>query len=94
MRTGQRRPAPRRLRVPDEGGAIADVGYCAELCDCNADCIEPTFVCDTFDDEPLERAFGRKGVCTAPEFVAARELVCDEYTCGQFLPIDQSNHYR
>jgi len=60
-----------------EGGGIGDVGYCGELCDCNADCIEPTFVCDAFDDETLEQAFGREGVCTDPQLVTTRELVCE-----------------
>jgi hypothetical protein len=59
-----------------EGGAIGDLGYCGELCDCSDDCIEPTFVCDAFDDEVLERAFGRKGVCTARELVTTRTLDC------------------
>jgi hypothetical protein len=58
------------------GGGIGDVGYCAELCDCSDDCIEPTFVCDAFDDAGLEAAFGRKGVCTATELVIKRVLAC------------------
>jgi hypothetical protein len=60
-----------------ESGGIGDVGYCGELCDCSADCIEPTFVCDAFDDETLEQAFGRLGVCTDPQLVTTRELVCE-----------------
>jgi hypothetical protein len=59
-----------------EHGTIGDLGYCGELCDCNDDCIEPTFVCDAFDNADLERAFGRKGACTSPELVLARQLVC------------------
>src|SRR5262249_38376803 len=42
-----------------ENGTVGDLGYCGELCDCNDDCIEPTFVCDAFDNVDLERAFGR-----------------------------------
>jgi hypothetical protein len=59
-----------------EGGGIADVGYCGELCDCDDDCIEPSFVCDAFDDENLERSFGRLGVCTDPALVTNRKLPC------------------
>jgi len=59
-----------------EGGAIGDLGYCGELCDCNDDCIEPSFVCDAFEDESLEAAFGRLGVCTDPELVLTRALAC------------------
>ncbi len=57
-------------------GSIGDLGYCGQLCDCNNDCTEPTFVCDAFDNVDLERAFGRKGACTAPELVVARPLAC------------------
>jgi hypothetical protein len=60
------------------GGGIGDLGYCAELCDCNDDCIEPTFVCDAFNDTKLESAFGRKGVCTPPELVINHPLGCGD----------------
>ena len=59
------------------GGGISDLGYCAELCDCNDDCIEPTFVCDELD-ETLRKVFGRGGVCTDPALVLARELACEK----------------
>lgn len=58
------------------GGSIGDLGYCAELCDCADDCIESGFTCNAFDDVTLERAFGRKGVCTPPEVTAKHPLVC------------------
>jgi hypothetical protein len=60
------------------GGGIGDLGFCGELCDCSGDCIEPTFVCDAFSDANLERAFGRKGVCTPPELVIHRALPCGD----------------
>lgn len=57
-------------------GGIGDLGYCAELCDCSDDCIDASFVCDAFDDNDLESAFGRKGVCTDPALVTAHVLSC------------------
>jgi hypothetical protein len=59
-----------------EGGGIGDVGYCGELCDCNDDCIEATFVCDAFEDKALESAFGHAGVCTDPALVLTHALKC------------------
>jgi len=59
-----------------KGGGIGDLGYCAELCDCNGDCTETSFVCDAFDDANLEAAFARKGVCTPAELVVNRPLPC------------------
>lgn len=59
-----------------KGGGLGDLGYCGELCDCNADCSETSFVCDAFDDATLDRAFGRKGVCTPPSLVVNRPLPC------------------
>jgi hypothetical protein len=58
-------------------GSFGDLGYCAELCDCSTDCIEPTFVCDAFDDQDLEAAFERKGVCIDPMLVVNRVLECE-----------------
>lgn len=58
------------------GGSIDDLGYCAELCDCNDDCIEPTFICDELP-ETLRSVFGRAGVCTDPALVLGRELECE-----------------
>jgi len=60
------------------GGSIGDLGYCAELCDCNDDCIEPSFVCDAFDDSALETAFARKGVCASSDLVTTRQLPCSQ----------------
>ena len=60
------------------GGSIGDLGYCGELCDCNDDCVEPSFVCDAFSSASLSNAFGRKGVCTPPELVLNRPLPCGD----------------
>jgi hypothetical protein len=70
---GQRRGG---CLLAGEQGGIGDVAYCAELCDCSEDCIEPTFVCDAFDDEDLEAAFERKGVCIDPTLVVNRVVEC------------------
>jgi hypothetical protein len=59
------------------GGTVGDLGYCAEVCDCNDQCSEPTSVCDAFGDATLEAAFGRKGVCTAPELALKGPIVCN-----------------
>jgi hypothetical protein len=58
------------------GGSIGDLGYCAELCDCSEDCVEPTFVCDAFSDAVLSDSFGRKGICTDPALVLGEVLAC------------------
>lgn len=70
---GQRRGA---CAFVTPGGSIGDLGYCAELCDCKDDCIDPTFTCDAFDDKNLENAFGRKGACTPPDIQAKHPLAC------------------
>jgi hypothetical protein len=76
MRTRERRPAPRRLRVRQRRGGIGELGYCGELCDCSGDYFEPTLVCDEFEDENFEKAFGRKGVCTDAELVIGEAIGC------------------
>lgn len=58
-------------------GGIGDVGFCGELCDCDDDCIEPSFVCDAFDDPVLEQSFERKGVCTDPSLATTHALSCE-----------------
>jgi hypothetical protein len=47
------------------GGTLGDVGYCAELCDCNDDCASAAGICASFDDEVLEDTFGYLGSCTS-----------------------------
>ncbi|MBN1609380.1 MAG: hypothetical protein JW940_22305 [Polyangiaceae bacterium] len=43
------------------GAALGDVGYCAELCDCNDDCASEAAICTAFHDEVLEDTFGYQG---------------------------------
>jgi len=59
------------------GGGIGDIGYCAPLCSCPEDCLDPSHVCDPFEDDVLERALGRPGVCTSVELAIHEPLVCD-----------------
>lgn len=59
-----------------KGGGIGDLGYCGEICGCNGDCSESSFVCDAFDDAALEKAYGGKGVCTPRALVINRALAC------------------
>jgi hypothetical protein len=59
------------------GGGIGDIGYCAPLCSCPDDCPDSTHVCDPFEDDVLERALGRPGVCTSSELAIHEPLVCD-----------------
>jgi hypothetical protein len=47
------------------GASLGDIGFCAELCDCNDECTSETFVCRPFDDETLETVFGYLGACGA-----------------------------
>jgi hypothetical protein len=48
-------------------GSLDDTGYCAPLCDQEAECAAPVNACELFLDAVLEQAFGRAGVCTAPD---------------------------
>jgi hypothetical protein len=45
------------------GGSIGDLGYCAELCDCDGDCQHPAGICDAFTDQSVVELLGKKGVC-------------------------------
>lgn len=45
------------------GGGIGDIGYCAELCDCDADCAHPEGRCDPFQSEAVRDLVGKAGVC-------------------------------
>lgn len=49
--------------IVSSGGTLEDVGYCAPLCDGNADCAAPVEQCRAFSDDLLAQAFGRGGVC-------------------------------
>ncbi|HET9933178.1 MAG TPA: hypothetical protein VFQ35_20885 [Polyangiaceae bacterium] len=46
----------------DSPGA-GDAGFCAQLCDCNSDCQNPTFTCVALDT-PEARVLKRAGYCT------------------------------
>ena len=48
------------------GGGLGDLGYCAQLCDCDDDCAHEKFLCETFTDESVRTALGHQGLCTAP----------------------------
>lgn len=61
---GEGLAAPAGLcRFPEQAsGRIGDVGFCALLCDEEADCAHPDLSCDPFDAE-LSGIVGRAGVC-------------------------------
>jgi len=44
-------------------GAPGDLGFCFELCDADADCIQGDWVCDEFADPRLQMLLGRLGQC-------------------------------
>lgn len=50
--------------APD--GGLGDLGYCAELCDCDDDCSHKDFVCEAFPSASLQTTLGHQGICTAP----------------------------
>lgn len=58
--------APSLCAIVTAGGSIGDLGYCAELCDCNEECTHPTAVCDPFADAAVVELLGYQGVCAAP----------------------------
>jgi len=41
-----------------------DSGYCGPLCDCDADCLYPGFVCEPLPQ--VAQAYGREGQCVPP----------------------------
>jgi hypothetical protein len=49
------------------GPGSGDLGSCAQLCNCNADCQHASFVCVSLDDAALSTATRRRGFCTLPE---------------------------
>ncbi len=51
--------------IASPGGSIADVGYCAPLCDTDEGCAAFGRTCELFADPVLESAFGARGACTA-----------------------------
>jgi len=62
---------------PSEGGDLGDVGYCAELCDCESECSHDGGACDPFESEAVSMALGAAGVCAASTS-ASEALVCTE----------------
>lgn len=74
-------PATGNLRrgacvIASEGGAVGDLGYCGELCDCSEDCGGERLVCSAFSQEALAIAFGRKGHCTSAGAVTGEVVRC------------------
>jgi hypothetical protein len=55
--------------VQDRGGpGPGDRGTCAQLCNCNSDCLHPSFLCIPIGDAATETATRRRGFCTvAPQ---------------------------
>jgi len=56
------------------GGSIGDIGYCAELCDCDGECMHTDSICDPFSSEAVRELTGKGGVC-APRS-AGDGIVC------------------
>ena len=57
--------------------AVGDVGYCAQSCNCDSDCVHPVDRCVPFGDALTEQAYGARGVCDAvPEGTVT--LTCDD----------------
>jgi len=47
---------------PDQNADLGDLGFCAQLCDCNDDCKDPDFICSTLPTQ-LSSQLGRAGGC-------------------------------
>lgn len=57
--------------------SVGDVGYCAQGCNCNSDCLHPVDRCVPFGDALTEKTYGALGVCdAAPEGTVT--LSCDD----------------
>jgi hypothetical protein len=52
------------LCLPFASNGIGDLGYCAPLCDCDADCGVPTVLCLPLAGGNPDPVTGRKGFCT------------------------------
>ncbi|HEX9619040.1 MAG TPA: hypothetical protein VF989_02830, partial [Polyangiaceae bacterium] len=59
------------------GGSIGDIGYCAELCDCDDDCTHPDGICDAFSSEEVRELLGKSGVCAPMNTSTGERLECD-----------------
>jgi hypothetical protein len=54
------------LFAPDQNADLGDLGFCAQLCDCNDDCKNPDFICSSLPSQ-LVSQIGRKGACNPKE---------------------------
>jgi hypothetical protein len=53
--------------IGDRGGpGFGDRGSCAQLCNCNADCLHPSLICSSLPDTNLQQATRKSGFCTLP----------------------------
>ncbi len=53
--------------VIDNGGpGFGDLGSCAPLCSCNADCANTDLICNPVDNAAFTMTTGREGVCSDP----------------------------
>jgi len=59
------------------GGSLGDVGYCAQVCDCNDTCGHPQAVCDAFTSNGVRDLLGASGVC-APTDEGVTDLACTD----------------
>jgi hypothetical protein len=57
---------PSACAFASESGGLGDLGYCAELCNCDDDCNHEAFICEAFPKESLKAELGFQGICTAP----------------------------
>ena len=51
---------------PEPEASLGDAAFCAELCECDADCTHGEAVCDPLGSESIERELGAAGVCSPP----------------------------
>jgi hypothetical protein len=49
------------------GPSLGDRGSCAQLCNCNTDCLNSSFVCIPIGDPTIEMSTRRRGFCTLPQ---------------------------
>lgn len=53
---------------------FADLGFCAQVCDCNDDCLNPDFVCSTVTG--LSDIISRPGACGPPSKTQPKGIAC------------------
>jgi hypothetical protein len=64
--------------IASPGGSVGDLGYCAELCDCDGACAHQDARCDAFTSERVRDLLGHAGVCVAPESASSVAAECTE----------------